>query len=43
MKKFFRNVRNAAAWAAEVMCLLIALAEGEISNHVSDLFKMPKC
>lgn len=42
MKKFFRNARKAAAWVADVMCLLIALAEEGVSNHVSDPFKMPK-
>lgn len=42
MKKFFRKLRKAAAWVADVMCLLIALAEEGVSNHVSDPFKMPK-
>lgn len=42
MKKFFRKVRKAAAWAAYVMCLLIALAEEGLNNHVSDPFNMPK-
>lgn len=42
MKKFFRKVRSAAAFAVDMGGLMVALAVLAVAEHVSDPFKMPK-